>query len=164
MDFPECNSRVQDAHETYREASLYMHCLRTATAISRKHLRISFGILHHAQAQRDQVTHPWLPKKHWLASDIPYAKVPFQPLIHLSFAKTQTRFPHASNYLTSTPPVHSRSLFLLRSPRYPGWTFHTESHALTVKAFPTSLPHKGRICYLYSEESCRAHASASTSR
>lgn len=63
-----------------------------------------------------------------------YAKVLFQTLIYISFAKTQISFPHASNYSASTSPVHS-SLFLLRSPCYPGWTFHTESHALTVEIF-----------------------------
>lgn len=85
--------RMHCGTEAYIEASLYMHCSRRAKAISRKHPRISFGILHHAQAWRDQVTRPRLPQKHRLASDIPCAKVLFQPLFHLSFAKTQTRFP-----------------------------------------------------------------------
>lgn len=80
--------RMHCGTETYKEASLYMHCLRTAKAISGKTwgpLLAFYITLKH----RDQVTRPRLPRKHWLA----YAKVLLQPLIYLSFAKTQTRFP-----------------------------------------------------------------------
>lgn len=109
--------RIHCGTETYREASLDMHCLRTAMAISRKHLRTCFGILCHTEAQRDQVTRPRLPRRHWLALDTPYAKVLIYTLVvstfwvdkhqqkacarrgtsslcfYLSFDKIQTRFP-----------------------------------------------------------------------
>lgn len=70
--------------------SLYMHSLRTAKVISRKHLIIFFGSSQHARTQRDQVIYPRLLRKQRLASDIPYAKI---FIIYLSFAKNQTRFP-----------------------------------------------------------------------
>lgn len=164
MDFPECNSRAQDVALRHTERQVFI-C--TVQGQQSQHLEYTQGAFLTFYIMFEHKESRWLAPGYPGNTDLHETSHMLRYCSNHSFIFLLPKLRPGSTCLqwfNLNSLVHSRSLILIRNPCYPSWTFYAESHALTVKAFPTLVTHKGRICYLCGEESCRARASASTSR